>query len=195
MNPKIERIGDDLFDIETGEYAGPADSSLPKGPIQTEDELLAYTKRLNRAEADVLIEEQILQGIIDNAQKILAAKKRKVEWLKTAYQESANEVAMSLLPRKADGSFRSKTYTCPWAQFAFRDTKAKVVVVSQTLAVEWAKTHAPEAVKVVESVLVSKIPETYIEKWVAREYSEDSLGFTIEPARQSVTVTTVKDPS
>jgi len=194
LNPKIERIGDDLFDTETGEYAGPADSSLPTHRIQTEDELLAYASRLNRAESDVLIEKQRLQSVIDNCQKMLASKERKVEWLKAAYQDSANEVAMSLLPRKADGSFRTKTYTCPWAQFAFRDTKAKVVIANPILALEWAKANAPEAVKVVESVLVSKLPPTAIERWVELNMT-DSLAFSIEPARQSVTVTTVKEPS
>lgn len=188
----IERIGDDLFDTETGEYAGPANSTLPDRPLETEEELLAYMNRLSSAEADVLAEAARLQAVVANVEKMLALKNRRVEWLKARYERSASEVAQSLLPRKPDGTFRTKTYTCPWGQVAFRDVKPKVVVANPILAVEWAKVNAPEAVKVVESVLVSKLPETAIERWVERNMA-DNLGFTIEPARQSVKVTTVSD--
>jgi hypothetical protein len=188
----IERIGDDLFDTETGEYAGPANSNLPDRALETEEELLAYMNRLSSAEADVLAEAARLQAIVANVDKMLALKNRRVEWLKARYERSASEVAQKLLPRKPDGTFRTKTYTCPWGQVAFRDVKPKVVVANPILAVEWAKVNAPEAVKVVESVLVSKLPETAIERWVERNMA-DNLGFTIEPARQSVKVTTVSD--
>jgi len=189
----IERIGDDLFDTETGEYAGPANSTLPDRPLETEEELLAYMNRLSSAEADVLAESKRLQAVIANVEKMLALKNRRVEWLKARYERSASEVAEGLLPRKADGSYRTKTYTCPWGKVAFTSVKPKVVIQSQELAVRWAKEHAPEAVKVAESVLVSKLPETFIERWAAKEWAEDSIAFTIEPARQSVKVTTVSD--
>jgi hypothetical protein len=187
----VERIGDDLFDVETGEYAGPADNSLPKGPLETEEDLLAFMNRINRAESDLVAEKVRLDAVIANCQKMLDLKKKRVEWLTAMYQTSAAQIAESLLPRKADGSYRSKTYTCPWGQVAFRDVKPKVVVENQELAVRWAKENAPEAVKVVESVLVSKLPQSFIERWVEREYAEDSIAFSIEPGRQSVTVKTV----
>lgn len=187
----IERIGDDLFDTETGEYAGPANNSLPDRALETEEELLAYMNRLSSAEADVLAETKRLEAVVANVEKLLALKKRRVEWLKARYEHSATVVAINLLPMKPDGTFRSKTYTCPWGQVAFRDVKAKVAVANPELAVRWAKENAPEAVKVVESVLVSKLPEEVTAKWLAGEYSEGALGFTIEPARSSVKYTTV----
>lgn len=187
----IERIGDDLFDTETGEYAGPANNSLPDRALETEEELLAYMNRLSSAEADVLAETKRLEAVVANVEKLLALKKRRVEWLKARYELSANDVAEGLLPRKPDGTFRTKTYTCPWGQVAFREVKAKVAVANPELAVRWAKENAPDAVKVVESVLVSKLPEEVTAKWLAGEYSEGTLGFTIEPGRTSVKVTTV----
>lgn len=189
----IERIGDDLFDTETGEYAGPANSTLPDRPLETEEELLAYMNRLSSAEADVLAEAARLQAVVANVEKMLALKNRRVEWLKARYERSASEVAQNLLPRKPDGTFRSKTYTCPWGQVAFREVKAKVVVDSPGLAVAWAKHHAPDAVKVVESVLVSKLPEANVAHWLANGSGSAPLGFQVEPARQSVKVTTVSD--
>lgn len=187
----IERIGDDLFDTETGEYAGPANNSLPDRALETEEELLAYMNRLSSAEADVLAETKRLEAVVANVEKLLALKKRRVEWLKARYELSANDVAEGLLPRKPDGTFRTKTYTCPWGQVAFREVKAKVAVANPELAVRWAKENAPDAVKVVESVLVSKLPEEVTTKWLAGEYSDGTLGFTIEPGRTSVKVTTV----
>lgn len=189
----IERIGDDLFDTETGEYAGPANSNLPDRALETEEELLAYMNRLSSAEADVLAETKRLQAVVANVEKLLALKNRRVEWLKARYELSANDVAEGLLPRKPDGTFRTKTYTCPWGQVAFREVKPKVVVNNQQLAVAWAKDHAPEAIKTVESVLVSKLPETFIERWAGYEFGNGDTpwGFAIEPGRTSVKVTTV----
>lgn len=189
----IERIGDDLFDTETGEYAGPANSNLPDRALETEEELLAYMNRLSSAEADVLAETKRLQAVVANVEKLLALKNRRVEWLKARYELSANDVAEGLLPRKPDGTFRTKTYTCPWGQVAFREVKPKVVVNNQQLAVAWAKDHAPEAIKTVESVLVSKLPETFTERWAGYEFGNGDTpwGFAIEPGRTSVKVTTV----
>jgi hypothetical protein len=187
----IERIGDDLFDTETGEYAGPANSNLPDRALETEEELLAYMNRLSSAEADVLAETKRLQAVVANVEKLLALKNRRVEWLKARYELSANDVAEGLLPRKPDGTFRTKTYTCPWGQVAFREVKPKVVVNNPQLAVAWAKSHAPDAVKVAESILVSKLPEDLVTEWLASEDHNTPWGFTIEPGRTSVKVTTV----
>jgi ADP-ribose pyrophosphatase YjhB (NUDIX family) len=189
--PNVERIGEDLFDVETGEYAGPADNSLPKGPLETEEDLLAFMNRINRAESDLVAERVRLKAVIDNCERMVELKRKRVEWLTAMYQTSAAQIAESLLPRKADGSYRSKTYTCPWGQVAFRDVKSKVVVDNQQLAVAWAKLNAPDAVKVVESVLVSKLPDDKVAEWVDSQDHNAPWGFTIEPGRQSVTLKTV----
>lgn len=192
--PNVERIGDDLFDIETGEYAGPADNTLPKGPLETEEDLLAFMNRVNRAESDLMAEQFRLKAIIENCERMVELKRKRVEWLNAMYQTSAAQIAESLLPRKADGSYRTKTYTCPWGQVSFRDVKPKVVVENQQLAVNWAKDNAPDAVKVVESILVSKLPEALVTEWVNSEESKTPFGFSIEPGRQSVTVKTTVVP-
>lgn len=189
--PDVERIGDDLFDVETGEYAGPSDTTLPKGPLETEEDLLVFMRRINRAESDLLAEKVSLDAVISNCQKMLDLKKKRVEWLISMYQNSAAEIAESLLPRKADGSYRVKTYTCPWGQVAFREVKPKVVVENTALAVEWAKVYAPDAVKIAESVLVSKLPADKVAEWLESEDNNTPWGFSIEPGRQSVTVKTV----
>lgn len=189
--PNVERIGEDLFDVDTGEYAGPADNSLPKGPLETEEDLLAFMNRINRAESDLVAERVRLKAVIDNCERMVELKRKRVEWLTAMYQNSAAQIAESLLPRKADGSYRSKTYTCPWGQVAFRDVKSKVVVDNQQLAVAWAKLNAPDAVKVVESVLVSKLPDDKVAEWVDSQDHNAPWGFTIEPGRQSVTLKTV----
>jgi ADP-ribose pyrophosphatase YjhB (NUDIX family) len=189
--PNVERIGEDLFDVETGEYAGPADNSLPKGPLETEEDLLAFMNRINRAESDLVAERVRLKAVIDNCERMVELKRKRVEWLTAMYQNSAAQIAESLLPRKADGSYRSKTYTCPWGQVAFRDVKSKVVVDNQQLAVAWAKLNAPDAVKVVESVLVSKLPDDKVAEWIDSQDHNAPWGFNIEPGRQSVTLKTV----
>ena len=55
----------------------------------------------------------------------------------------------------------------------------------------WAKLNAPDAVKVVESVLVSKLPDDKVAEWIDSQDHNAPWGFTIEPGRQSVTLKTV----
>ena len=147
--------------------------------------------RLNRAESDLVAERVRLKALIDNCERMVELKRKRVEWLNAMYQTSASGIAESLLPRKADGSYRSKTYTCPWGQIAFREVKPKVVVANAELALTWAKQHAPDAVKVAESILVSKLPEEVVSEWMNSEDQHTPFGFTIEPGRQSVSVKTV----
>lgn len=51
-----------------------------------------------------------------------------------------------------------KTIKLPTGSIATRENKPRVVVDNADVLLEWARTNAPDAIKIVESVLISKLP-------------------------------------
>jgi hypothetical protein len=84
------------------------------------------------------------------------------------------------LPRKADGTLKVKTWTCPYGTVAFRTVAQRVKIVEEEEAVAWLMEHNPDAVKTKHTVLVSKINDLL-----------DTPGIEIIPASESVTIKTV----
>lgn len=158
----IIRVGDDLVDEETGEYAGPADTTLPEA-LQTSDDLVAFLHRLSDAEARLQAKRMQLDAVIENCTKMLKREEDRVEWLKRKYELDARSIAYEMLPRKKDGTFATKTFTCPWGQVAFREVKPTIEVLDETQALEWAMENMPRAVKVKETVLITPIKEEFIQ--------------------------------
>lgn len=186
----LVRIGDEYFDAETGEFAGPVDSTLPDGNIENEEQLLAYMRRLMRYEAEARATEMELKAIIANAEKMLKQRQRKVEWLKTRWATSAAVTAESLLPRKSDGTYRLKTWTCPFGEVKFTSRGASVEIADDDVAVRWAEANSPEAVKVTKKVLVSQLPS---KDWLAEGRCPN--GFALRDGSTSVTFKTIGDES
>lgn len=182
----IVKIGEDLYDDETGEYAGPADGTLPDA-LETEEHLITFMRRLMLAESAVAARKRELDTVVANCEKLLAKQQAKVDWLMQRYSTQASAIAASLYPRKADGTYRSKTYQTPWGKVSTRTIKGGLVVSNPTDALEWCMEHAPSAIKVSESVLVSKLPE-----WVqAVAHEEAPKGFEYRHERESVAFSTI----
>lgn len=180
-------IDGELWDDETGEFAGPVDATLPVDGLHNESDLLAYMRRLMRYEAEVASVQAELDAIIANAQTLVKRKQAKVEWLKRRYQTDATLIAEKLLPRKPDGSYRLKTYTCPFGEVKFTSRRDAVEVESEESALAWAEQHVPDAIKVEKKVLVSKLPSA---DWL--QDGRCPTGFSIRPGTTAVTFTTVK---
>jgi len=172
----IVRIGEDLWDEETGEYAGPVDGALDATGVQTEDDLLVFMRRLLRYESDVAAAKAELQTIIANAEKIIVERERKRDWWLERYEQQAKHVADSLLPRKADGSYASKTHKTPFGTISFV-TRGQSVAINDAEgdAIAWAEQNVPEAVKVTKKVLISQLPT---KEWIAE--GRCPSGFVIE---------------
>jgi hypothetical protein len=94
----IIKVGDDLIDEETGEYAGPADTTLPEC-LETYEDLVAYMHRLSNAEARVQAKRIQLDSVIENCRKMLAQEQSRVDWLKRKYELDAKSIAFTQLPR------------------------------------------------------------------------------------------------
>jgi len=172
-------VDGELWDEETGEYAGPM-SGWIKGDESPEDLALLVMRKRMDIEATLQAERSKLDAIVENTRKMVAKHQARLDWLEARYNAQLQDFAMSQLPRKADGTLKVKTWTCPYGTVAFRTVAQRVKVVEEEEAVAWLMEHNPDAVKTKHTVLVSKINDLL-----------DTPGLEIIPASESVTIKTV----
>jgi len=175
-------IDGELWDEETGEYAGPASGWIMGNESPEDLALLVMRKRMD-IEAAIQGEKDKLDAITNNVAKMLGRHVARLEWLESQYNAQLQEYAMSQLPRKADGTLRIKTWTCPFGTVAFRTIAERVKVVDEEQAVAYCLKHDPEAVKTKHTILVSKL--------TGLTAGDLPPGTEIIPATESVTIKTV----
>ncbi len=172
-------VDGELWDEETGEYAGPMSGWITGNESLEDLALLVMRKRMD-IEASIQAERAKMDAIIENARKMVAKHEARMIWLENRYNAQLQDYAMSQLPRKADGTLKVKTWTCPYGTVAFRTVAEKVRVVDEEEAVAYCLKHDPEAVKTKHTVLVSKLSDLL-----------ETPGIEIIPASESVTIKTV----
>ena len=174
-------INGELFDEETGEYAGPASGWITGDESPEELALLVMRKRMD-IEASIQAEKDKLDAITNNMVKLIGKHMQRLEWLERQYNAQLQDYALSQLPRKADGTLKVKTWTCPYGTISFRTLAERVKVVDEEETVAWLMEHNPEAIKTKHTVLVSKLSD---------HATVHAPGLEIIPASESVTIKTV----
>ncbi len=174
-------INGELFDEETGEYAGPASGWITGEESPEELALLVMRKRMD-IEASIQAEKDKLDAITNNMVKLIGKHMQRLEWLERQYNDRLQDYALSQLPRKADGTLKVKTWTCPYGSVSFRTVAERVKVVDEEETVAWLMEHNPEAVKTKHTVLVSKLSD---------HATVHAPGLEIVPASESVTIKTI----
>lgn len=174
-------INGELFDEETGEYAGPASGWITGEESPEELALLVMRKRMD-IEASIQAEKDKLDAITNNMVKLIGKHMQRLEWLERQYNDKLQDYALSQLPRKADGTLKVKTWTCPYGSVSFRTVAERVKVVDEEETVAWLMEHNPEAVKTKHTVLVSKLSD---------HATVHAPGLEIVPATESVTIKTI----
>ena len=176
----VEMHGE-LWDEETGEYAGPASGWITGDESPEELALLVMRKRMD-IEASIQAEKDKLDAITNNMVKLIGKHMARLEWLERQYNDKLQDYVLSQLPRKADGTLKVKTWTCPFGSVSFRTVAERVKVVDEEETVAWLMHHNPEAVKTKHTVLVSKLSDFA---------TIHAPGLEIVPATESVTIKTV----
>jgi hypothetical protein len=174
-------INGELWDEETGEYAGPS-SGWITGEESPEDLALLVMRKRMDIEATLQVERSKLDAIVENTRKMIGKHQARLDWLEAQYNAQLQDYALSQLPRKADGSLKVKTWTCPYGTVAFRTVAERVKVVEEEETVAWLMEHNPEAVKTKHTVLVSKLSDFA---------TIHAPGLEIIPATESVTIKTI----
>ena len=174
-------VDGELWDEETGEYAGPMSGWITGNETPEDLALLVMRKRMD-IEASIQAEKDKLDAITNNMVKMIGKHVARLEWLEARYNAQLQDFAMSQLPRKADGTLKVKTWTCPYGTVAFRTVAERVKVVEEEEAVAWLMHHNPDAIKTKHTVLVSKLSDFA---------TIHVPGLEIIPASESVTIKTV----
>jgi len=174
-------VDGELWDEVTGEYAGPM-SGWIKGDETPEDLALLVMRKRMDIEASIQAEKDKLDAITNNMVKMIGKHVARLEWLERQYNAQLQDYAMSQLPRKADGTLKVKTWTCPYGTVSFRTVAERVKVVEEEEAVAWLMHHDPDSVKTKHTVLVSKLSDFA---------TVHAPGLEIIPASESVTIKTV----
>ena len=174
-------VDGELWDEETGEYAGPM-SGWIKGDESPEDLALLVMRKRMDIEATLQAEKAKMDAIVENTRKMVAKHQARLDWLEARYNAQLQDYALSQLPRKADGTLKVKTWTCPYGTVAFRTIAEKVRVVDEEQAVAYLMHHDPDSVKTKHTVLVSKLSDFAL---------DHAPGLEIIPASESVTIKTV----
>jgi hypothetical protein len=174
-------IDGELWDTETGEYAGPASGWITGNETAEDLALLVMRKRMD-IEAAIDAETAKMHAILANCTAIIGKQSRRLDWLQRQYDAQLQDYALSQLPRKADGSLKVKTWTCPYGTVSFRTVAERVKVVDEEETVAWLMHHNPEAIKTKHTVLVSKLSDFA---------TVHAPGIEIIPASESVTIKTV----
>jgi O6-methylguanine-DNA--protein-cysteine methyltransferase len=174
-------IDGELWDTETGEYAGPASGWITGNETAEDLALLVMRKRMD-IEAAIQAEKDKLDAITNNMVKIIGKQVARLEWLERQYNAQLQDYALSQLPRKADGTLKVKTWTCPYGTVSFRTIAERVKVVDEEETVAWLMEHNPEAIKTKHTVLVSKLSDHAL---------DNAPGLDLIPATESVTIKTV----
>ena len=174
-------VDGELWDEETGEYAGPM-SGWIKGNESPEDLALLVMRKRMDIEAAIDAETAKMHAILANCTAMINKHAARLAWLERKYNAQLQDYALSQLPRKADGTLKVKTWTCPYGTVAFRTVAERVKVVEEEEAVAWLMHHNPEAIKTKHTVLVSKLSDFAL---------DHAPGLDLIPASESVTIKTV----
>lgn len=157
--PNLVRIGDDLYDADTGEFAGSAVSRWVPDVLESESDLLDFMRELQDAELRLQMEKARLNTIVENTKRMVRRAESKVEWMRAKWGAQAVVYSESLLPRKADGSLKTGTYTCPYGTIRRRNVAPTVTVTDPDAVAQWLQHCAPEAIVRSTKILVSKVPK------------------------------------
>jgi len=183
----IVELDGELWDAETGEYAGPA-SSWIDGGIDSEDKALQYLRRRMELEAQLNAKIAQLEAVKANVEDMVKQARTRLDWWDAKYKADLGSWVWDTLPRKADGEPKTKTWTTPYGKVSFRTSAPKIEIRDEDKAVSFAEDNCPSSIKVTKKVLVSQIPPV-VRDWLMRspEDAEDE-GFGILPGVETMTI-------
>ena len=162
-------ITDDGFIInpETGEILG-NDNAPEVFKVQDQESLEWVMKKMQFAEFELKAAQDRKAAIVSNLDKDIKDRCNRVAWLNMRFSREIEDY----VGKSIDGSPKRSVRT-PYGTAGFRLSAGKVSIKEgrEEDALTWCLNHAPDAVKVSKSVLISKLPE----------YPPDEIFETIEP--------------
>lgn len=176
-----------VIDSTTGEVVG-VYGWLENGVVESEQDLWILQKKMLEVDSLIIGERAQLKRIQEMCEKRIKALESRRSWMELKYGVTATDVARELLPRN------KKTYTSPYGEITFRSSKAKIKFTNQEAAVIWAKLYQPDAIKIAESVLVSKLSAQSVDDLITYAQVRPD-GCEITPEQEVVKFVGLKEPT
>ena len=170
-----------VIGVESGEVYGLAEQTK-EFVVDSATAAEWVLEKLSEAEGRVVGLKAELAGVQERFASRIKEQENRANWLRARFGLELEEFAKSQL----DG--KSKTWKGVYGSVAFRSTPAKVVAIDQNKAVAWAADNCPDAVKTVQSFLISNVPDS-VKALMLEKGAPD--GFDIVPAAESVSIKTV----
>lgn len=186
-NDELIRENGWVIDSTTGEVVG-VYGWLENGVVESEQDLWILQKKMLEVDSLIIGERAQLKRIQEMCEKRIKALESRRSWMELKYGVTATDVARELLPRN------KKTYTSPYGEITFRSSKAKIKFTNQEAAVIWAKLYQPDAIKIAESVLVSKLSAQSVDDLITYAHVRPD-GCEITPEQEVVKFVGLKEPT
>lgn len=146
--------------------AGAAETDRSEGRFVVQDDQTAeWAMRVVRAAADDIAEATHDLSVWQDQLERWFNQRTTRSRIITAY---LGDMLSTYQRARREADERNKTLVLPSGRVKTSRPKNTVLVNDEDLALKWAKTNAPDAVKTVESLMVSKLPET-IQLMVAKD--------------------------
>lgn len=146
-------LGDFLVCVETGEVVGVREPK-PAFAVSDMDSAEWVLEKMLDAETETAALELRLAAIQERMQTLIAEKRRRRQYLEGRFGEELRSFAMDAL----EGS-KKRTLVTPYGSLSFRRAPGGIKVLDSHLAIAWCKLHCPDAVKMVETVVVAPLKE------------------------------------
>ena len=168
-----------LIDPETGEVVGHVDGAFQVDDLGSAEWVM---EKMLTEDIEIAALEKRLEVIAANLDSMKKDRERRRKWLEYRFGDELEDFARQNLPEKG------KTWKCAYGRVSFRTTNARVGVNDETLAINFLRPIAPDAIKTTEKVLVSALPEHIKQK--ALDGGLKKWGFEVVPGGESVTIKT-----
>ena len=170
-----------LVNPETGEVVGLVDSTFHVTDEKTAEWVM---EKMQEEDAAALALTARLQAIQDNLSTLRKRHENRRSYLETKFADELTAFARTQL----DGKIKS--WTCPYGTVAFRSTPQGLKVSDEELALQFAKEFHPQAVKVTERFLISKLDKVSKDYLAVDEKMRTDYGFEVVPAGETVSIKT-----
>lgn len=192
LQSNTEVIDGFIVDTETGEVLGFVEQPT-EFLVTDEDSCNWVLKKMLKVEADIMSIDNsadvlAADAVLRNATALRRVKEKRLEYLHKRFDAELGEYARGQLQGK-----KERTFKTIFGAIALRFVKGGLRVADKTLALRWATTAAPDAIKVTEEFQISQLSAAQKEEIVKRlnaEADPNLAAFKIEPDRETIAVTT-----
>jgi len=162
-----------IVDADTGEIIR---HSCDAFAVTDRDSAEWVLEKMQEVDASIVADEIRLRVIAERIQSRIKHQEQRRNWLRNRFAGELEEYAQSALTGQ-----KARTLILDNGKISFRKTPGSTTVIDMAAAIVWAKSNAPDALKVTETVLVTPLK--------GRDDLPEAI-FTVTPPSEKCTIET-----